>query len=195
MMENEEVDISFRDYINNNVNLLTVLGIFNALAIYSGSVKNYVISEYLGFIFTAMSSAIVWLLLVEVHKSESKIINPGILLFKIGLFMLQFIFITMTAVTYPKLSCLTITLLFFFFVIKYTFHKLFNHRWFLKDSTNNSWRGGILAVIIFMIYMIIVFSISLLVGGLLNLGLDRVIKNVDVIQKEKSSEYENRAKN
>src|SRR5690606_33619588 len=92
---------TFRDFIDRNTNLLTVVGIFNALALYSNSIQPKFLSEYLGLLFILISVGIS-IAVAKPELTEIKNFNFKTQLFKFSLLLSQTILIVHLLLAYNK---------------------------------------------------------------------------------------------
>ena|SRR5690606_2918823 len=119
MMDNNQPKFNFRDYIDKNVNLFTVVGIFNALAIYSTSLDENILSDLLSFSFTMLSVALIFPLIRSLPDEESDSFDfyykeVYVSLFRLGLIFIQFLLIVYVLKRfYPYI----LIVLFFIFVM------------------------------------------------------------------------------
>ena len=60
----------FKNYLNENINLITILGIFNGLSIYSSTLEDSSGKYLLGFVFTLISILILRELILNIPKEE-----------------------------------------------------------------------------------------------------------------------------
>jgi len=118
-MDNNQPKFNFRDYIDKNVNLFTVVGIFNALAIYSTSLDENILSDLLSFSFTMLSVALIFPLIRSLPDEESDSFDfyykeVYVSLFRLGLIFIQFLLIVYVLKRfYPYI----LIVLFFIFVM------------------------------------------------------------------------------
>ena len=131
-MKEEKTEETLRSFFERNTNLFTVLGIFNALGIYSSQIKSLEYSEMLAFLFTMLSLAVLWPIIIDSPNDDYddhngyRGIRIKFFLLRFGLIMTQFGFVMNTMNNFPGmisvfilLSCLfTILPLMANFVVK-----------------------------------------------------------------------------
>jgi hypothetical protein len=125
--EKEEPRTSFREIFNRNVNLLTILGIFNALAIYSSSLVKKSIAMPLSFIFSILSIVVLWVIIMDIPKYKEKNLKYEFLI--TSLILCQFLMVANIVMNYLDLIAgfflLVIFFLEFYFIsislMKYVF--------------------------------------------------------------------------
>ena len=63
----EKKPVKFKEILERNTSLLTILGIFNALSIYSGSLEG--VGKYVSFCFLILSMMVLWQVIIDFHKN------------------------------------------------------------------------------------------------------------------------------
>ena len=103
----------FKNYLNENINLITILGIFNGLSIYSSTLEDSNGKYLLGFVFTLISIFILRELILNIPEKED--LHLPIITFMLGLssvwiFLVYLLFKNYTTVTNIIFSLSTILL-------------------------------------------------------------------------------------
>ena len=106
----------FKEYLNENVNLITILGIFNGLSVYSSTLDDDAGKYILGFIFTVCSVMILRELILEVPKEQElhiPLISFVISLCGVWLFLVYSIFKNYTSSAGMLLSVIILGIAFY----------------------------------------------------------------------------------
>lgn len=174
-------EVSLRSYIERNVSLFTVLGIFNALAIYSISIKDTETSDPLSFLFSLLSIVILWPLIIDTaHKNEDENPNYTLILFRFALVLAQFSLSLYTIKSFPGFFQ---TLIFIIALIKIAlplFDFLFYH--YIKKKLSKFSISNI--KIIVALYGVVTLIISLILSYYVSVGASELLKIIISTDKE-----------
>jgi len=174
-------EISLRSYIERNVSLFTVLGIFNALAIYSISIKDTETSEPLSFLFSLLSIVILWPLIIDTaHKNEDENPNYTLILFRFALVLAQFSLSLYTIKSFPGFFQI---LIFIIALIKLglPFFDFLFYRYIKKKLSKFSLTN---IKIIVALYGVVTLITSLILSYYISVGASELLKNVLSTSKE-----------
>lgn len=122
-MKEKQTEETLRSFFERNTNLFTVLVIFNALAIYSSQMASIEYSEMLVFLFTMLSLAVLWPILIDSPDDDYdddngfRGIKIKFMLLRFGLVMTQFGFAMNTLKNFPGMISIVITLSLLFSIL------------------------------------------------------------------------------
>lgn len=98
-------DSQFSKYLNKNIDLITILGIFNGLTIYSSTLEESKGGYVIGFVFTFLSVLIIRELILKIPKKEGLEFPLISFLFSISFVWLSLIHLLFSR--YQSLSSMT----------------------------------------------------------------------------------------
>lgn len=141
----------FGKYLNKNINLITILGIFNGLSIYSTTLEDNSGSYVIGFVFSFLSVLVIRELILQIPKEEGLELPLISLVF--GIVAVWFSLIYILFKKYNSASSMTATLLFVGWVMYLVIDALKN-KFFSKLKQTKPKIYNIVSVILFFATLI-----------------------------------------
>ena len=169
----------FKNYLNENINLITILGIFNGLSIYSSTLDDDSGGKYLlGFVFTLISVLILRELILDIPGDEG--LALPILTFMFGLcavwlFLIYMLFKNYTTVTNMIFALLAV--IFFMYVASKVLQN-----YYLKKIRKKSPK-------LFNLLTLIIIICSIIIGTLVWFYVYEFIQSVFEFQPKRKITY------
>jgi hypothetical protein len=114
MEENIDGNTTIRNILDRNVNLLTVLGIFNGLAFYANTIEPKSIGIWLSFFFLFHSIIVLWVILIDIPNKKLSLFIFQSALLMCQLFMVGYLILSYSAIV---VSLIFLGLFFLFFYL------------------------------------------------------------------------------
>lgn len=164
----DNLDKLLRKYVNENINIFTVVGIFNALAIYSSSIEEGVISKVLSFIFGILSVIFFFPILTSIPQTKRKSYNSVVfLVIRILIFSAQLILFYYIIREYKDYFILLAYILCLIEITPIIFKKAHSK---LPSKYKNE-RGGFKSSLVY-----ILVSVSNAISFIIAILLDKILK-------------------
>lgn len=141
----------FGKYLNKNINLITILGIFNGLSIYSSSLEEESGAYIVGFVFTFLSVLVIRELILQIPKKEG--LELPLLSLLLGTVAVWLSLIYILFKKYSSASSMTTSLLFIGWAMYFVIDALKN-KFFSKLKQTKPKVYNIVSVILFFATLI-----------------------------------------
>ena len=183
-MNTEKQIDSFRDFFERNTSLFTVLGIFNALAIYSSQLNNKECSDLLSFLFSILSIATLVPIIVDTPKNVTYVKDVTVFkirfaFLKFALILTQFLIALNILQNFPVL----VSLLIFFLGLSFCINLTGTYRRKIIVALNTKIRSKVLFNLSYIIVLLIIILICSIIPAIVAYyALDLFIYLFEILQ-------------